>query len=80
MTDEQSAKAAEAKSERHRLAREQMERDLKDAPTRKELAWRYLKAGMAPEWCAMRYGFPVEVMREAQRVWVESQKKKAVDR
>jgi hypothetical protein len=43
-----------------------MARDQKSAPTRKELAWKFLKQGMSVEWLSMRFGFPVEDLRKAK--------------
>lgn len=37
----------------------------KSAPTRRELAWTLLKQTRNPVYVAMRYGYPIDTMREA---------------
>jgi hypothetical protein len=49
--------------------REQLKRDLAGAKSLKDYAWLAIQNGCDPAYVAMRYGFKVEEMERAKKVW-----------
>lgn len=73
--------ADELKDENRALAKreaqlEQLKREMASAYTWRFLAWEAIKSGCDPVYVALRYGFPVEVMKRAKEVHERREKEK----